>query len=347
MKISSEHFGFIPGNREAFLYTLTNDTGVTLKITNYGGTVVSLEVPDKNGLGTDVVLGMPDFNSWLENPAYFNCIVGRTCNRIGGAKFSIDGVEYKVSANQGEFQLHGGYEGFHLKLWDALPFQSGDKVGLELRYLSHDGEEGFPGNLTVSAIYTLNNANEISLEFLAETDKPTPVNLTNHAYFNLGGEGSGQIYAYELQLLADKYTITDSNCIPTGEIASVAGTPFDFTEPRKIGERINQLYKGYDTNFVLNNQSGELALAAKVLEPVSGRILEVFTTEPGVQLYTSNWFDGTMNGKSGKPHTLHSAFCLETQHYPDSMNQPGFPTVILRPGEQYRSQTIWKFSNQN
>lgn len=346
MKITGEHFGFLPNQREAFLYTLSNDTGIVLKITNYGGTVVSLEVPDKKGLNEDVVLRMSDFKGWLENPAYFNCIVGRTCNRIGGAKFSIDGVEYKVSANQGEYQLHGGYSGFHLKLWDALPFETTNKVGLELKYLSVDGEEGFPGNLAVRAIYTLNNSNEISLEFLAETDKPTPVNLTNHAYFNLGGEGSGEIYAHELQLFADKYTVTDSNCIPTGEIAHVAGTPFDFTEPHKIGERIKQLYKGYDNNFVLNNQSGQLALAAKVLEPESGRILEVFTTEPGVQLYTSNWFDGTMTGKCGKPHTNHSAFCLETQHYPDSMNQPGFPNVILRPGEEFRSQTIWKFSNQ-
>lgn len=346
MKITGEHFGFLPDQREAILYTLSNDTEVVLKITNYGGTIVSLEVPDKKGLRADVVLGMQDFKGWLENPAYFNCIVGRTCNRIGGAKFSIDGVEYKVSVNQGEYQLHGGYSGFHLKLWDALPFETTNKVGLELKYLSVDGEEGFPGNLAVRAIYTLNNSNEISLEFLAETDKPTPVNLTNHAYFNLGGEGSGEIYAHELQLFADKYTVTDSNCIPTGEIAHVAGTPFDFTVPHKIGERIKQLYKGYDNNFVLNNQSGQLALAAKVLEPESGRILEVFTTEPGVQLYTSNWFDGTMTGKCGKPHTNHSAFCLETQHYPDSMNQPGFPNVILRPGEEFRSQTIWKFSKQ-
>jgi aldose 1-epimerase len=278
------------------------------------------------------------------NPAYFNCIIGRTCNRIGGAKFLIDGVEYKVSANFGDFQLHGGYQGFHLKLWDALPFETDENVGLELKYFSADGEEGFPGNLTVKAIYSLNNANEISLELFVVTDKPTPVNLTNHAYFNLGGEGSGDILSHELQILADKYAITDSNSIPTGEIASVAGTPFDFTEPHKIGERITQLYKGYDNNFVLRNQTNNLELASRVNDPISGRVLEVFTTEPGVQLYTSNWFDGTLIGKSGKPHTNHCAFCLETQHYPDSMNHPEFPNVILRPGEEYKSQTVWKFS---
>jgi len=290
------------------------------------------------------VLGMQDWDGWIENPAYFNCIIGRICNRIGGAKFSIDGIEYKVSANQGEFQLHGGHEGFHKKLWSASSFIENDKAGLALEYFSKDGEEGFPGNLKVKAIYTLNNKNEISLELFAETDKPTPVNLTNHAYFNLRGEGAGDILAHELQLFADEYTVTDGNCIPTGEIAQVAGTPFDFTVPHPIGERINQLYKGYDNNFVLRNQSGSIALAAKVLDPQSGRILEVYTTEPGVQLYTSNWFDGSLTGKCGKPHISHTAFCLETQHYPDSMNHPEFPEVILRPGEQYKSETIWKFS---
>ncbi len=346
MNVTMEHFGYLPDQREASLFTLSNDEGVVVKITNYGGTVVSLQIPDKKGELADIVLGMHDWDGWIKNPAYFNCIIGRTCNRIGGAMFDIDGGEYKVSDNQGGFQLHGGHEGFHRKLWNASTFNKNDTVGLILEYLSIDGEEGFPGNLKVKAIYTLNSENELSLEFFAETDKPTPVNLTNHAYFNLGGEGSGNILAHELQLFADEYTITDGNSIPTGEISTVAGTPFDFTKPHPIGERINQLYKGYDNNFVLRNQSGELALAAKVLDPQSGRMLEVFTTEPGVQLYTSNWFDGSLTGKCGKPHTNHTAFCLETQHYPDSMNHPEFPDVILRPGEQYKSETIWKFSNQ-
>jgi aldose 1-epimerase len=334
----------LPDESEASIFTLSNDNGVVVKITNYGGTVVSLQIPDKKGELADVVLGMQDWDGWIENPAYFNCIIGRTCNRIGGAKFSIDGIEYQVSANQGEFQLHGGYKGFHLKLWNASTFNENEKVGLTLEYFSIDGEEGFPGNLKVKAIYTLDNQNKISLKLFAETDKPTPVNLTNHGYFNLRGEGSGNILAHELQLFADEYTVTDGNCIPTGEIAQVAGTPFDFTVPHPIGERINQLYKGYDNNFVLRNQSGSIALAAKVLDPQSGRILEVYTTEPGVQLYTSNWFDGSLTGKCGKPHISHTAFCLETQHYPDSMNHPEFPEVILRPGEQYKSETIWKFS---
>ena len=344
MNVTTEHFGYLPDENEASIFTLSNDIGVVIKITNYGGTIVSLQIPDKKGELSDVVLGMQDWDGWIENPAYFNCIIGRTCNRIGGAKFSIDGIEYKVSANQGEFQLHGGHEGFHKKLWIASTFKENDKVGLTLEYLSKDGEEGFPGNLKVKAIYTLDNENQISLKLFAETDKPTPVNLTNHGYFNLSGEGSGNILAHELQLFADEYTVTDDNCIPTGKIAQVADTPFDFTAPHPIGERINQLYKGYDNNFVLRNQSGELALAAKVLDPQSGRILEVFTTEPGVQLYTSNWFDGSLKGKCGKPHISHTAFCLETQHYPDSMNHPEFPDVILRPGEQYKSETIWKFS---
>lgn len=344
MNVTNEHFGFLADQSEASLYTLSNDNGVVVKISNYGGTVVSLQIPDKKGELADIVLGMHDWQGWIENPAYFNCLIGRTCNRIGGAKFSIDGIEYKVSANQGEYQLHGGHEGFHKKLWIASSFKENEKVGLTLEYFSKDGEEGFPGNLKVKAIYTLDNKNQISLQMFAETDKPTPVNLTNHAYFNLSGEGSGSILSHELQILADEYTVTDSNCIPTGEIATVAGTPFDFTQPHPIGERINQLYKGYDNNFVLRNQSGKIALAAKVLDPQSGRILEVFTTEPGVQLYTANWFDGSLTGKCGKPHISHTAFCLETQHYPDSMNQPEFPDVILRPGEQYKSETIWKFS---
>ena len=346
MKVSSEYFGLTPDNKEALLFMLENDNGVILKITNYGGTIISLIIPDKNGSPADVVLGLQTWESWIENSAYFNCIVGRTCNRIGGAAFSIDGIKYNVSANNGEFQLHGGFHGFHHKLWKATSFERNEEVGVELEYLSVDGEEGFPGNLNVKAIYTLNNHNEVSLEFFAETDKATPVNLTNHGYFNLNGEGSGDIYSHELMICADQITVTDNNSIPTGAFSTVAGTPYDFIEPRKIGERINLLYKGYDDNYVLRNQKGELALAAKVHEPESGRILEVFTTEPGVQLYTANWFDGeNLIGKCGKMHLNHTAFCLETQHYPNSMNHTEFPDVILRPGEIYNSKTIWKFSN--
>jgi len=347
MKASSEHFGLTPNNEEALLFILENNNGVVMKVTNYGGTILSLLIPDKNGSFTDVVLGLSSWENWIKNPAYFNCIVGRTCNRIGGASFNIDGIKYNVSANNGEFQLHGGFHGFHHKIWNASIFERNEEVGVIFEYLSVDGEEGFPGNLKVQAIYTLNNKNEISIEFIAETDKATPVNLTNHGYFNLGGEGSGEIYGHKLMICSDEITVTNNNSIPTGAYASIAGTPYDFTEPREIGERINQLDNGYDNNFVLRNQTGNLTLAAKVLDPASGRILEVLTTEPGIQLYTANWFDGeNLIGKCGKPHRNHTAFCLETQHYPDSMNHPEFPNVILRPGEKYNSTTIWKFSAQ-
>lgn len=346
MKISKEHFGFLPDKREALIYTLENTHGVRMKISNYGGIILSLEVPDKNGVLADVVLGLSDWEGWIENPTYFNCIVGRTCNRIGGAKFNLDGAEIRVSANHGENSLHGGFHGFQHKLWDAKSFKNNDKAGIELTYLSKDGEEGFPGNLQVKAIYTLHSENEISIEFYAVTDKATPVNLTNHAYFNLGGEGSGNIYDHVLKIEADKITLTDNQSIPTGKLADVNGTPFDFTEPHLIGERIKQLPMGYDDNFVLRNQTGNLSLAAHVSEPESGRVLEVFTTEPGVQLYTSNWFDGSLTGKCGKPHTSHTAFCLETQHFPDAMNHPEFPDVILRPGKEFYSKTVWKFSNK-
>lgn len=347
MKASSEHFGLTPNNEEAILFILENNNGVVMKVTNYGGTIISLLIPDKNGSFADVVLGLSTWDSWIKNSAYFNCIVGRTCNRIGGASFNIDGIRYNVSANNGEFQLHGGFHGFHHKIWNASIFERNEEVGVKFEYLSVDGEEGFPGNLKVQANYTLNNKNEISIEFTAETDKATPVNLTNHGYFNLGGEGSGVIYDHKLMICSDEITVTDTNIIPTGKFAAVTDTPFDFTEPREIGERINQLSNGYDNNFVLRNQTGNLTLAAKVLDPESGRILEVYTNEPGIQLYTANWFDGeNLIGKCGKPHSNHTAFCLETQHYPDSMNHPEFPNVILRPDEKYNSITIWKFSAQ-
>lgn len=345
MKISESQLGLLPDGRTAMVYTLENANGIKLEITNYGGTILSLMVPDKNKKSADILLGMPDWNGWIENPFYFNCIIGRTCNRIGGAKFSIDGIEYKVSANQGEFQLHGGFHGFHHKLWDAEIIKPENGIGIELSYLSVDGEEGFPGNVKVTTQYVLTADNRIITDFKAVTDKATPINLTNHAYFNLAGEGSGTVYDHELQLFSDRITVTDTNSIPTGVMAPVTGTPFDFTKPQKIGARINSLYKGYDNNFELRNQNGDLALAARVTEPASGRILEVFTTEPGIQLYTSNWFDGTVKGKSGIPHVQHCAFCLETQHYPDSMNHPEFPDVILRPGQVFSSQTVWKFSN--
>ncbi len=346
MKVTSNHFGTLPDQREVLLFTIENNKGVSIGLTNYGGTIVSLNVPDKNGICADIVLGFTEWNDWVKNEPYFNCIIGRTCNRIANAYFSIDGEDFKVSANFDGFQLHGGFEGFNKKLWNASVIETPDSAGVLLKYLSRDGEEGFPGNLFVTATYLLNNENEFSLEFQATTDKATPVNLTSHAYFNLSGEGNSSIYQHRLTLKADHITATDGNNIPTGEFEAVAETPFDFTISREIGERIQQLYKGYDNNFVLWNQSGAMSLAARVQEPVSGRILEVYTTEPGIQLYTANWFDGSLIGKCGKPHFSHSAFCLETQHFPDSVNHPSFPNVILRPGEKFISKTCWKFSNQ-
>jgi aldose 1-epimerase len=345
MEVSSEHFGWLSEGNEARVFSISNDKGMTVKISNYGGTIVNMLVPDRDGKVADVVLGLPDWENWQENPAYFNCIVGRTCNRIGGARFSIDGIEYQVTANFGEYQLHGGYDGFQHQLWNAEVFQNESSVGIILTYLSRDGEEGFPGNLNVKAVYELNNSNELSLEFSATTDKATPINLTNHAYFNLSGEGSGTIYNHELQIFADKITVTDRNCIPTGALAPVVGTPFDFTKPSRIGSQIDMVQRGYDNNFVLLNQTGQLALAAKVSDPDSGRVLEVETTECGVQLYTSNWFDGTLKGRNGDAHLNHTAFCLETQHFPDAMNHPEFPDVILRPGKEYTSKTVWRFLN--
>ncbi len=344
MNISVKPFGQLPSGEKARLFTLVNDFGISLQLTDYGGIITSVCTPDKNGVSADIVTGYPDWNGWLSNEAYFGALIGRTCNRIGNARFSIDGTEYKVSPNQGRHQLHGGFEGFNKKLWKAESFENSLSVGVRLEYLSTDGEEGFPGNLKVQAVYSLNNQNEISMEFRAVTDQPTPVNLTNHAYFNLAGENSGDVLGHQLLIFADQITETDSDSIPTGKFLDVKNTPFDFTSPHPVGERIQSLYMGYDDNYVLRNQSGKLAACARVFDPVSGRLLEISTSEPGVQLYTSNWFDGKTLGKGGVVYRKYGAFALETQHYPDSMNHPGFPDVILRPGKTYASQTVWKFS---
>jgi aldose 1-epimerase len=346
MKISSKPFGSLPSGKQAFLYRLENNNGIVAEVTNYGCTVISLCIPDRNGVEADIVTGYRTFDEWIKNPAYFGCLVGRTCNRIDGAKFSIDGIEYKVTANDGEIQLHGGFSGFQNKIWDASVIEKDDRVGLSMEYISPDGEEGFPGNVIVKVIYSLNNKNEFSMEFHAESDKATPINLTNHTYFNLAGENSGTIYSQELLILADKITETNSKGIPTGNFIHVKDTPFDFSYAHAIGDHIHELPMGYDDNFVLRNQTGELAKAVIAYDPISGRVMEILTSEPGVQLYTSNWFDGSITGKGGSPYRKHNAFALETQHYPDSMNHAGFPNVILRPGEHYQSKTIWKFSTK-
>jgi len=333
------------------LYTLTNDNGVMIQLTNYGATLVSIYVPDKEGNLGDVVLGFDSVSDY-EKPdpydPYFGCTVGRYANRIAGGQFTLDGKVYTLVQNNGPNHLHGGLKGFKDQIFEAIPMKTPEGPAVRFKYLSHDGEEGYPGNLQVSVTFTLTNDNEIKIKYLATTDKPTVINLTNHSYFNLAGEGSGNVLDHELMIVADKYTPADDTLIPTG-IAPVAGTALDFTTPHKIGERIDQLvrkegsdpFKGYDHNFVLNNQTGELALAARVKEPSTGRVMEVYTTEPGVQLYTGNWVN--TRGKEGKLYGQYSGFCLETQHYPDSPNHPDFPSTVLRPGEVYSTLTIYKF----
>ena len=322
-------------------------------ITNYGGAVVSLKVPDRNGTLEDIVLGYDSADGYVADKAFFGAIIGRYGNRIARAQFTLDGKTYTLAKNNGENSLHGGIKGFNKALWTAKGIPAKDGQALELTYLSKDGEEGFPGNLNVRVIYTLTDANELKIEYFATTDKKTVVNLTNHSYFNLlgVGPGMGDILGHMLMIEADKFTPVDSGLIPTGELRDVAGTPFDFRKPTAIGARINaddeqiKLGGGYDHNFVLRRKAGEgISLAARVVEPASGRVMEVWTTEPGVQFYTGNFLDGSAHGKGGVAYAKRSAFCLETQHFPDSPNQPKFPSVVLSPGAGYQTTTIYKFS---
>ncbi len=345
MNIGKEPFGRTGDGREVMLYTLHNDGDVTVKIITYGGIITSLQAPDKEGKTADLVLGFNTLEEYLGAHPYFGAIVGRYANRIAGGRFVLNGTEYKLAMNEGKCHLHGGNTGFDKVVWDAEELKNGKAVGVRLSYLSKDGEEGYPGNLEVTVTYQLNNENELVIEYEAVTDKPTIINLTNHSYFNLRGEGSGDILGHEIMINADQYTVIDENLLPTGEIAPVKGSPLDFTEARPIGARIGELAGGYDHNYVLNKaQPDELSLAARVCDPESGRILEVFTTQPGMQFYTSNFLDGSLVGKSGRPYHKYAAFCLETQHFPDSPNQKHFPSTVLNPGATYRQKTIYKFS---
>ncbi|MDP8979099.1 MAG: galactose mutarotase [Acidobacteriota bacterium] len=339
-------FGKTAGGVAVRIYTLTNRHGVEARITNYGGTIVSLKVPDRKGAVADVVLGFDSLAGYIENPSpYFGALVGRYANRIGHAAFKLNGVEYKLAANNGENTLHGGIHGFNSAVWTPRELADG---GLELSYLSKDGEENFPGNLRVTVTYHLTDANELRIDYAATTNKATVLNLTNHSYFNLKGAGEGDILGHLLTLHGDRYTPVDAGLIPLGELRSVAGTPLDFRKATAIGARIEQddpqlkLGRGYDHNWVLN-AGGKLSLAARVEEPASGRVLEVLTTEPGVQFYTGNFLDGSIHGKGGKVYGRRSGFCLETQHFPDSPNKPAFPTTVLKPGEQFRSTTVFRF----
>lgn len=350
MKILKESFGEFEG-AEVDIYTLKNANQVEIKITNYGGIVTSIKLPDRNGKFDDVALGYDNLQNYVDNNPYFGCIVGRYGNRIGNAKFTLGGKEYTLAKNDGENNLHGGLKGFDKVVWDAEPVIGEGSQSLKLTYLSKDGEEGFPGNLNVAVTYTLTDDNSFIIDYLATTDQPTIVNLTNHTYWNFAGEGSGDVLKHELMLNADSFTPVDQGLITTGEIRSVGNTPMDFTKPTAIGDRIDSDYeqlkfgKGYDHNWVLiSGESDGLELAATVYEPVSGRFMEILTTEPGIQFYSGNFLDGSIIGKSGRPYEFRGGFCLETQHFPDSPNKPEFPSVELNPGETYKTSTVHKFS---
>ena len=346
MEIKKDVFGKTDEGEEAEIFTLSNDNGITAKVTSYGATLVSLETPDKNGKIADIVLGFDTPDEYARDVSYQGCTVGRCGNRIANGKFVLDGVEYNLATNDGNNHLHGGVKGFNKMLWDAEPIQSKDSVGVKFTYLSEDGQENYPGNLTVAVIYTLTSADELKIEYEAQTDKKTIINLTNHTYYNLAGEGAGTILNHGLTVNADSYTETNDELLPTGQIKPVSGTDLDFTSPCVIGDRIANVKGGYDLNYVLNKeQPGSLSFAAKVVEPASGRVMEVSTTEPGIQFYSSNFLDG-LKGKAGKVYNQHDAFCLETQHFPDSQNQPSFPPITLAPGQTYKHWTVHKFSAQ-
>lgn len=329
-------------------YCLTNQNGVEVRLTNYGARLVSIKVPDRNGKFADVLLGHNNAEEYInaEDRPYFGSVVGRYGNRIAGGKFTLDGKEYTLATNNGKNHLHGGNMGYDKLVWDAAV--SNGSVVFSLT--SYDGQEGYPGELKIKVTYTLTDANELKINYQAVTDKATPINLTNHAYFNLAGEGSPTIVEHELMLNADAFTPVNESLIPTGEFRPVKGTPFDFTTAKAIGRDIAQkdtqleYGNGYDHNFVLNKGKGGLTLAATLYEPKSGRVMETFTDQPGVQFYSGNFLNGCVTGKSGKKYPFRSALCLETQHYPDSPNQKNFPSTILKPGEKYQTTTVYKFS---
>jgi len=349
--IKPEAFHKMVDGKQVELFTLKNKNGLEIAITNYGGRIVSLMVPDKSGKMEDIVLGYETIDGYLNaNEQYFGGSIGRYGNRIANGKFSLDSIEYKLAINNKPNSLHGGVKGFSAKVWDAVLKGNNE---LELSLVSPDMEEGYPGELKVKVNYKLTDSNELTLTYRAETSKPTVLNLTNHSYFNLHGAGNGDILDHEVFLNADKYTPVDSTLIPTGKIETVIGTPFDFTTPATVGARINEKNEqlafglGYDHNFVLNKVDGKaVSLAASVYDPQSGRFMEVFTNEPGVQFYCGNFLKGKEIGKQNKPYNYRSALCFETQHFPDSPNHADFPTVVLRPGEIYNSVCIYKFSTK-
>ena len=332
------------------MYTLTNSHGVEVRAMNYGGIIVSIRVPDRKGHFADIVLGHETLEGYIPNPPYLGAIVGRYANRIANGKFTLDGKTYTLPQNNGTNSLHGGLKGFDKVTWNGEPLKG--KTGVAFTYLSKDGEEGYPGNLRVKVTYTLTDANALILDYEATTDKATPINLSQHSYFNLAGEGNGDILNHEVMINADRFTPVDKNLIPTGELRAVKSTPLDFTTPTRVGARIDDSYDqmllagGYDHNWIINRKGDDkgLVLAARVYEPTNGRVLEVSTTQPAVQFYTGNFLDGTVTGKQGHVYKRRYGLCLETQHYPDSPNHPDFPTTILKPGEKFHQTTVFKFS---
>jgi len=348
LEVTQEPFGQMADGREVISYELKNAQGLRAKVIDYGAILVSLEVPDRNGKLADIALGFDDLDSYVGRSPLFGATVGRYANRIAGAGFALDGVEHKLTANSGKNHIHGGAsKRFDKVMWQGRPFQNNDEAGVRLTYRSTDGDEGFPGNLDCTVTYALTKDNELKIRYEARTDKPTIVNLTNHSYFNLAGAGAGDVLNHQIMINADYYTPADQALIPTGEILSVKNTPLDFTESKTIGARIVELTqtRGYDHNYVLKNSGGSLVLAARVYEPESGRVMEVHTTEPGMQFYTANGMKG-LKGKGGKVYERHYGFCLETEHFPDSPNKPHFPSVVLRPGAKYATMTVFAFSTR-
>ena len=338
--IQVNDFGTMEDGKEVKQYTLTNANGIEVKVINYGGIITSIKTPDKEGNMENVVLGFDNLDKYLEGTPYFGALIGRFGNRIGQGKFSLNGESYQLATNNGPNHLHGGEVGYDKVFWDAETL-SGN--ALKMTYLSEDGEEGYPGNLDISVTYTLTDDDELKIDYYATTDKATPVNLTNHSYFNLSGDPESLILDHVLQIEADRYTPVDFGLIPTGELAPVEDTAFDFTEPETIGARIEDVRGGYDHNFVLNEFEEELPLVATLSDPETGRVMEVLTSEPGLQFYSGNFLDGTITGSDGTVFNQYAALCLETQHFPDSPNKPEFPSTILEPGEVYETTTIYKF----
>jgi aldose 1-epimerase len=346
MKLDSRTFGTTPGGTSVKLYTMENRKGMVVKVSEYGALLTEVWLPDGSGRTNDVVLGFDNLEQYVKGHPFFGATTGRVANRIAKGRFTLDGHEYKLAVNNGPNHLHGGLKGFDKQVWKSRPlYGMKNEVSVEFTYISPDGEEGYPGTLETKVVYTLTDENELRIEYTATTDKPTIINLTNHSYWNLAGSGS--ILDHVLQINASRYTVADDTLIPTGELAPVRGTGLDFTQPRRIGDRIADytgFAKGYDHNFVLDSGGTALALCARVLEPKSGRVMEVWTTEPGVQLYCGNHLDGSLTGVGGAVYQQHTGLCLETQHFPDSINHGEFPSVVLRPGSTYHSTTVYKFT---